>query len=106
MKAAPGPLTVRLAHKGRPVALAGPQAYGAHYSVRVCAQRPVGATRDDMDTTAIIRRRLEQALVRRDAGAPFSPDWDTAMAEIDELAARLARLAILARALPRMPVAA
>jgi len=59
-----------------------------------------------MDNTAIICRRLERSKARRDAGAPYSPDWDAAMAEIDDLAARLARLAILARALPRVPAAA
>ena len=59
-----------------------------------------------MDNALIIRRSLEQAKVRRDAGAPYSPDWDAAMAEIEELAARLARVAILARALPRVPAAA
>jgi hypothetical protein len=59
-----------------------------------------------MDNTEILRRRLEQAKARRDAGAPYSPDWDAAMAQIDDLAARLACLAILARALPRVPAAA
>jgi hypothetical protein len=59
-----------------------------------------------MDNTEILRRRLIQAKARRDAGAPYSPDWDAAMAEIDDLGARLARLAILARALPRVLAAA
>jgi hypothetical protein len=59
-----------------------------------------------MDNTEIICRRLAEAKVRRDTGAPYSPDWDAAMADIDDLTARLARLAILARALPRVPAAA
>ena len=59
-----------------------------------------------MDNTEILRRRLEYAKARRDAGAPYSPDWDAAMADIEDLAARLARLSILARALPTFPVAA
>jgi len=59
-----------------------------------------------MDNTEILRRRLEHAKARRDAGAPYSPDWDAAMADIEDLAARLARLSILARALPTVPVAA
>jgi hypothetical protein len=42
-------------------------------------------------------------MARRDAGAPYSPGWDAAMADIDELTARLATLA---RSLPRVPAAA
>jgi hypothetical protein len=59
-----------------------------------------------MDSSEILRGRLERATARRDAGAPYSPDWDAAMADIDELTTRLARLAILARSLPRVPAAA
>ena len=58
-----------------------------------------------MRSPEIIRRRLDQAKGRRDAAAPHSPDWDAAMTQIDDLASRLATLAILARALPRVPAA-
>jgi hypothetical protein len=40
----------------------------------------------------ILQRRLERANDRRDREPPFSPDWDAAMDEIDELTERLARL--------------
>ena len=78
---------------------------GPLYGVRVMCAGRGAATLDGMDNTEV-RRRLEQATVRRDASAPYSPDWDAAMAAIDDLAARLARLAILARALPRVPAGA
>ena len=74
--------------------------------MRVMRSAPGCCNTRRMDNTEILRRRLEQAKVRRDAGAPYSPDWDAAVAQIDDLAARLARLAILARALPRVPAAA
>lgn len=32
-----------------------------------------------------LHRRLRQARVRLDAAAPYSPDWDAAMAELEEL---------------------
>jgi hypothetical protein len=64
------------------------------------------STLDRMNPIEALRRRLKLAEARRDSAASFSPDWDAAMAEIDDVAARLARLAILARALPRTPVAA
>jgi len=85
---------------------AGLQAYGVLYGVRVMRSTAGCCNTRRMENTEILRRRLEQAKVRRDAGAPYSPDWDAAMAQIDDLAARLARLAILARALPRVPAAA
>jgi hypothetical protein len=79
---------------------------GHKYGARAMRSAAGPCNARDMDTTEIICRRLEQAKVRRDAGAPFSPDWDAAMAEIDDMTARLAGLAILARALPRVPAAA
>ena len=51
-----------------------------------------------------LQRRLELARARRDSQPPFSPDWDAAMSDIDEVTASLARLAILARAQLRVPV--
>lgn len=51
-----------------------------------------------MDTRAALEERLELARARRDAQPAYSPDWDAAMGDIDELTERLARLAILARA--------
>jgi len=52
-----------------------------------------------------LRPRLERALARRDAAAPFSREWDAAMDEIDALSAQ-ARRAILARHDGRVPVPA
>lgn len=43
------------------------------------------------DDPVVIRARLAIACERRDREPPFSPDWDAAMSEIDELSARLAR---------------
>lgn len=53
-----------------------------------------------------IKQRLELAHARRDSQPLYSPDWDAAMGDIDELTATLARLAILARAEQRAPVSA
>ena len=58
-----------------------------------------------MDTHVDLERQLEQARARRDREPAFSPDWDAAMAQVEDLsrqlwhveAARQARLAILAR---------
>jgi hypothetical protein len=58
-----------------------------------------------MDTHVDLERQLEQACARRDREPAFSPDWDAAMAHVEDLtrqlwnreAARRARLAILAR---------
>ena len=57
-----------------------------------------------MNDLEILRRRLDRARARRDEGAPSSPDWAAAMEEIDELTARLARIAVLARAEQRVAV--
>jgi len=59
-----------------------------------------------MDTRIALQRRLELARARRDSQPPFSPDWDAAMSDIDEVTASLARLAILARVEHRVPVTA
>jgi hypothetical protein len=59
-----------------------------------------------MDTRMALERRLVLARARRDSQPSFSPDWDAAMSDIDEVTARLARLAILARSLHRLPVTA
>ena len=53
-----------------------------------------------------LERRLELARARRDSQPSYSPDWDAAMSDIDEVTARLARLAILARAQHRISVPA
>lgn len=68
---------------------------------------------DDMLTNFELELRLERARARRDAQPAFSPDWDAAMESVDDLtrqlwhveAARLARLAILARSERRDAVA-
>lgn len=36
-----------------------------------------------------LRRRLARARARLEAAAPYSPDWDAAMAEIEEIEGRL-----------------
>jgi hypothetical protein len=46
------------------------------------------------------------ARARRDLQPPFSPDWEAAISDIDDLTARLARLAILARSEHRVPLTA
>jgi hypothetical protein len=59
----------------------------------------------DMDRHMDLDRQLEQACARRDREPSFSPDWDAAMAHVEDLtrqlwlleAARQATLAILAR---------
>lgn len=43
------------------------------------------------DDPLVLRARLAIACERRDREPPFSPDWDAAMNEIDELTVRLAR---------------
>jgi hypothetical protein len=58
-----------------------------------------------MDNHVDLERQLEQACARREREPAFSPDWDAAMAQVEDLsrqlwhleAARQARLAILAR---------
>jgi hypothetical protein len=69
-------------------------AYGVPYGVRLMCHVPGWATLDDMIPVEALRRRLKLAEARRDGAASFSPDWDAAMAEIDELreAARNRRL--------------
>jgi len=59
-----------------------------------------------MNTRIALERRLVLARARRDSQPSFSPDWDAAMSDIDEVTARLARLAILARAEHRVPLSA
>jgi hypothetical protein len=59
-----------------------------------------------MNTRIALERRLVLARARRDSQPPYSPDWVAAMSDIDDLTACLARLAILARALHRVPVTA
>jgi hypothetical protein len=68
--------------------------YGASYGVQPMRRVPGSATLDDMNALESLRRRLKVAEARRDGAASFSPDWDAAMAEIDELreAARNHRL--------------
>jgi hypothetical protein len=68
--------------------------YGAPYGVQPMRTVPGSATLDDMNALESLRRRLKLAEARRDGAASFSPDWDAAMAEIDELreAARNQRL--------------
>ena len=58
-----------------------------------------------MNDRELLRPRLERALARCDAAAPYSPEWAAAMDEMDELSA-LAHRAILARRDWRVPVTA
>ena len=76
--------------------------YGARPMRSECPGTETGA----MDSHVALEQRLELARARRDAQPAYSPDWDAAMGDIDELTARLARLAILARAEQRVPASA
>ena len=80
---------------------------GSGVELRRAGDAPAGShehTRP-MDTRVDLERDLEQACARRDREPAFSPDWDAAMAHVEDLgrqlwhleAARQARLAILAR---------
>ena len=71
----------------------------------MCSRRPDEQTAG-MDTRMALERRLELARARRDSQPSYSPDWDAAMSDIDEVTARLARLAILARAQHRISIPA
>jgi hypothetical protein len=53
-----------------------------------------------------LSRLLKTAIERRNGASPYSRDWADTMSQIDELRASLARLAILARADPRLRVPA
>jgi hypothetical protein len=50
-----------------------------------------------MDTRETLERRLALAHARRDSQPSFSPDWDAAMSDVDEVTARLVRLDELGR---------
>jgi hypothetical protein len=67
--------------------------------------RAVSAQAGHMNDRELLRPRLERALARCDAAAPYSPEWAAAMDEIDELSA-VAHRAILARRDGRIPVTA
>ena len=45
-----------------------------------------------MDTRETLERRLALAHARCDSQPSFSPDWDAAMSDVDEVTARLVRL--------------
>ncbi len=53
-----------------------------------------------MDTRETLERRLERARARCEEQPPYSPDWDAAMDEIEDLIVRIERLA------PPKPIAA
>lgn len=42
-----------------------------------------------MDELLILRLRLQRACERRDAQPEFSPDWDAAVAEIEDVTQRV-----------------
>ena len=44
------------------------------------------------DDPKLLTARLQRARVRLDAAPPYSPDWDAAMALIEEIERRLADL--------------
>jgi hypothetical protein len=88
-----GSLGLRGRHQG-PVA--------EHGVKRMRGQSPTSETKA-MDTRMALERRLELARARRDSQPSFSPDWEAAMGDIDELTASLARLAIRGRAEQRVP---
>jgi hypothetical protein len=69
------------------------------------ASRAASEQAGDMNDRELLRPRLERALARCDAAAPYSPEWAAAMDEMDELRA-LAHRAILARRDGRVPVTA
>jgi len=91
---------------GRPRALSAPQGPGPEYGARQMRATSPARETEAMDTRIALERRLELARARRDSQPSYSPDWDAAMGDIDELTASLARLAILARAEQRLPVSA
>jgi hypothetical protein len=97
------------------VTIESPRLTQAHGPVPQYGGRPMRATwpareTEAMDTRVALEQRLEERLelarARRDSQPSFSPDWDAAMGDIDELTATLARLAILARAEQRVPASA
>jgi hypothetical protein len=48
---------------------------------------------NDMDS---LRHRLKMAIARRNEASPFSPEWDAAMSQLDELRT-IAREILIAR---------
>ena len=52
---------------------------------------------EGMDTRETLERRLALAHARCDSQPSFSPDWDAAMSDVDEVTARLVRLDELGR---------
>jgi hypothetical protein len=47
--------------------------------------RACESTLDCVDDLLKLRMRLQRARARRDSQPPFSPDWDAAMAEIEDV---------------------
>ena len=58
---------------------------------------PLSGKTEGMDTRETLERRLALAHARRDSQPSFSPDWDAAMSDVDEVTARLVRLDELGR---------
>lgn len=54
---------------------------------------PPASRLGSMDNRETLERRLERARARCAEQPPYSPDWDAAMGEIEDLLARLALLA-------------
>ncbi len=61
----------------------------AQYGKRVMTLPRTARTLDRMDELLILRLRLQRACDRRDAQPAYSPDWDAAMAEIEEVTQRV-----------------
>lgn len=58
---------------------------------------PLPDQTEGMDTREKLERRLALAHARCDSQPSFSPDWDAAMSDVDEVTARLVRLVELGR---------
>lgn len=65
----------------------------AKYVARMMTLGDLAHRLGQMDNRETLERRLERARARCAEQPPYSPDWDAAMGEIDELVARLALLA-------------
>jgi hypothetical protein len=53
---------------------------------------PLSDQSEGMDTRETLERRLALAHARCRSQPSFSPDWDAAMSDVDEVTARLVRL--------------
>ena len=79
--------------------------YGRSYGMGAMRLGWGRSTVGRMNEVHVLRDRLRRATVRRENSVAFSPEWQAAMGEIDDLTAGLARLAIRARTEAAVPAA-